>query len=176
MFERSLILNIKRLKVYSRQNKRRKIVGEEIFRHKLLELKIHYQRQKVIKYYIVDFFLPKRNLIVEIDGLYHSQTREYDEDRQKFLTNQGYVVLRFTDEQVRNDVKSCIEQILREEETEEKYKDCKTRLKNLHYVKPKLKYKKVKRLETRTLYGFGEVKKNYNFSCQKRYSKVYNYY
>jgi very-short-patch-repair endonuclease len=124
----------KELKIFSRQNKNKKIYAEDLFRKKLHELKIHYQRQKVIRRYIVDFYFPKRNLIVEIDGLYHAGTREYDRDRQKYLEKIGYIVLRFSDAQVENDILFCIEQILCETESSEKYRKCKERLKEINTI------------------------------------------
>ena len=67
---------IKELKKFARQNKRKYIHGEEYLRKLLFEYRLHYQRQKVIGRFIVDFYFPKRRLIVEVDGLYHSHNKE----------------------------------------------------------------------------------------------------
>lgn len=123
---------ISELRKFSKRNKNRDVPGENILRKALLGFKIHYQRQKVIVKYIVDFYLPKRNLIIEVDGAYHAGCKEYDEMRQKDLERYGFKVLRFTDYQVENDINFCIEQILLESETRKKYKFCKVLLKNLN--------------------------------------------
>ena len=60
------------------------------------------RRQYIIGKYIVDFFFRKSRLIVEIDGEYH-QTEEQimqDKSRQEWLEQQGYEVIRFTNEEI----------------------------------------------------------------------------
>lgn len=129
---------IKRLKGYARANKRKRNKGEDAFRSLLMKYRIHYQRQKVIGKFIVDFYLPKRKLIVEIDGDYHRHNQEYDEYRQKWLQKQGFFLLRFTDLQVETQPEFCIEQILHEAETKAKYRWCKQKLASINASK---KYK-----------------------------------
>ena len=53
-------------------------------------------------YYIVDFYIPSANLIIEIDGAYHRETRQVVRDmyREKALLLAGYNVLRFNNEDV----------------------------------------------------------------------------
>jgi very-short-patch-repair endonuclease len=54
-------------------------------------------RQKPIDNYIVDFYIPKLKLVIEIDGESHIKKREidYDEKRTKALESYGLKVLRF---------------------------------------------------------------------------------
>lgn len=72
-------------------------------------------RQKVILPYIVDFWFPKADLIVEIDGKYHERQREYDEKRTKFILSRNKykntLFLRFTNEQIFSDIKKVIREL-----------------------------------------------------------------
>jgi len=56
-----------------------------------------FHRQKPIGNYIVDFYCPELELVLEIDGMSHYQKYEYDQKRQKDLENLGLFVLRFTE-------------------------------------------------------------------------------
>ena len=61
-----------------------------------------FYRQKIIGNYIVDFFCPKYNLVIEVDGGQHySDTMlEADKQRETALKNLGMKVLRFTNADV----------------------------------------------------------------------------
>jgi len=61
-----------------------------------------FRRQHPIGNYIVDFFCHKIKLVIEIDGSVHNKedVKENDETRQKDLENLGYYVIRFTNQQV----------------------------------------------------------------------------
>ena len=59
-------------------------------------------RQHIIGDYIVDFLFRRSRLIVEIDGGYHftEEQQLYDTIRQEWLENQGFKVIRFTNQEV----------------------------------------------------------------------------
>lgn len=65
-------------------------------------LKTSFKRQCVILDYIADFYSPTSNLIIEVDGGYHKrdEQQKLDEVREKKLKEQGYRLLRFTNEQI----------------------------------------------------------------------------
>ena len=67
-----------------------------------------FKRQKPIGNYIVDFFAPKLNLVVEIDGITHDYKLEKDEVRQEFLQSISLTVLRFRDSHVKNNLDGVI--------------------------------------------------------------------
>ena len=71
--------------------------------------------QYVIGPYIVDFFFRSSLLIVELDGKYHftKQQQEADAIRQTWLEQQGYKVLRFTNEAILFDTAKTIATIKR---------------------------------------------------------------
>jgi very-short-patch-repair endonuclease len=76
-------------------------------------LGLTFRRQRPILQYIVDFVCLKLKLVIEVDGYSHeiSENQEKDVLRQKDLENSGFVVLRFKDEEVLNDMKNVIERI-----------------------------------------------------------------
>src|SRR5580765_2017448 len=54
-----------------------------------------FRRQFPIGPYFADFCCIKSRLIVEVDGMHHTQMREDDANRTEYLVSQGYLVLRF---------------------------------------------------------------------------------
>ncbi|MDD5039414.1 MAG: endonuclease domain-containing protein [Dehalococcoidales bacterium] len=79
-----------------------------------------FYRQKPIGDYIVDFFCPKANLIIEVDGSQHfvDETIEYDRIREEYVSSLGLKVLRFTNAEVLKNIEGVVEHI--EEEMSEK--------------------------------------------------------
>ena len=74
-----------------------------------------FYRQKPIGNYIVDFYAPTVQLIIELDGSHHfdlAQARR-DKQRTEFLEQQGLMVLRFDDRQVLTETQSVVEEIFR---------------------------------------------------------------
>lgn len=72
----------------------------EMLRGKNLDAK--FRRQHIIGDYIVDFVCLDKQLVVELDGGYHSDPEQQELDRQRtnFLQSKGFSVLRFTNEEV----------------------------------------------------------------------------
>jgi very-short-patch-repair endonuclease len=76
-------------------------------------LGVQFYRQKTIGNYIVDFYAPAANLVVEVDGAHHfalSQAK-YDKRRSEYLQQQGLTVLRFDDRQVLLQIDSVVQAI-----------------------------------------------------------------
>ncbi len=61
-----------------------------------------FRRQQSIDRYIVDFYCPSEQLIVELDGSVHDDLprNQYDHARQKHLESLGFTVVRFANEMV----------------------------------------------------------------------------
>tara|TARA_R110000868_G_scaffold304437_7_gene565046 strand:+ start:18218 stop:18616 length:399 start_codon:yes stop_codon:yes gene_type:complete len=61
-----------------------------------------FKRQRPVLNYITDFMCQELKLVIEVDGSSHNQleVRLNDLKRQKELENFGFTVLRFTDEEV----------------------------------------------------------------------------
>ena len=70
-------------------------------------------RQRPINHYIVDFYCPKLKLVIEVDGDSHftSEAQEYDRKRTEILQGYGLKVVRFTNEQVKNNFEGVCQTI-----------------------------------------------------------------
>jgi len=72
-----------------------------------------FYRQKIIGKYIVDFYCPKANLVIELDGGQHySETGQAkDRTRDDGLREMGIKVLRFSDRDVFENIGGVMEGI-----------------------------------------------------------------
>ena len=72
-----------------------------------------FHRQFVIDRYIVDFYCAEANLIVELDGAQHYEgdAPKYDAERDRFLQDLGYRVLRYTDLELNRNFRGVCEDI-----------------------------------------------------------------
>lgn len=70
-----------------------------------------FRRQHSISKYIVDFYCPERKLIIEIDGSQHIENA-YDAQRDEYLNNLGFKVLRFWDNDVSNNLDGILLKII----------------------------------------------------------------
>lgn len=79
----------------------------------LADFKYKVLRQKPIDNYIVDFYIPKLKLIIEIDGASHftEDGLDYDHIRTAVLESYNLIILRFTNNEVLHDFKSVCEVI-----------------------------------------------------------------
>lgn len=78
------------------------------------QLGVHCYRQKPLGKYIVDFYLPKPKLVIEMDGSQHSDDpvqRHADQIRDAWLRSQGLRVLRFDDRQALTETEAVLEVI-----------------------------------------------------------------
>jgi very-short-patch-repair endonuclease len=98
------------------KEKSRKLRKEGTFAEALLwnELKgrktkgYQFTRQKPIGPFIVDFYCSKLKLVIEVDGLTHIEKEEYDIKRQNYLESMGLKLLRFFDNDVRQNMEGVI--------------------------------------------------------------------
>ncbi|WP_457271086.1 leucine--tRNA ligase [Pedobacter sp. UYEF25] len=72
-----------------------------------------FRQQHLIDDYIFDFVCLSKKLVVEVDGKIHDTQIEADEARTKILNESGFSVIRFTNEEVLNNVEKVL-QTLRE--------------------------------------------------------------
>ena len=82
-----------------------------------------FNRQRPVLNYIADFMCKNLLLIIEVDGLYHSNEEVYNKDiiRQQNLENNGYKVVRFLNNEVLRDLQNvirCLEITIEEREIE----------------------------------------------------------
>ncbi len=73
-----------------------------------------FRRQHAFEDYIVDFICLKQRIVIEVDGGYHEQQQEYDALRTEFLQSLGYRVLRFTNNEVVQNLEVVLQTIKQE--------------------------------------------------------------
>ena len=80
----------------------------------LKHLRYTVNRQKVIGEYIVDFCIPSKKLIIELDGSQHFEPEavEYDKRRDAYLASRGYVVLRYMNTEINKNFEGVCMDIL----------------------------------------------------------------
>ena len=71
---------------------------------------VRFKRQHPILYFIADFYCHKAKLIIEVDGDYHNLPEQYmyDKNRDEELEEFGLKVMRFTNDQVLNDIENVL--------------------------------------------------------------------
>jgi very-short-patch-repair endonuclease len=69
-----------------------------------------FRRQRPVLQYIADFFCKELMLIIEIDGITHDNEISHSKDiqREERLTQAGFKIIRFTDEEVLNNMSGVI--------------------------------------------------------------------
>ena len=67
-----------------------------------------FRRQQIIDRFIVDFYCHSKALVVEVDGDIHDQQKDYDAERDNYLIDRGFTILRFTNEEVKDDLATVL--------------------------------------------------------------------
>ncbi|MGH7875199.1 MAG: endonuclease domain-containing protein [Candidatus Binatia bacterium] len=70
-----------------------------------------FRRQQSLGNFIVDFVCLERRLIIEVDGGQHAEQVNYDTDRDGWLRDQGFAILRFWNNDVLKNIDSVMEVI-----------------------------------------------------------------
>jgi very-short-patch-repair endonuclease len=73
------------------------------------QIGINFRRQQVIDGFIVDFYCHTAALVIEVDGPVHEL--EYDAERDHILTSRGLTILRFTNDQITQQIGVVLFQI-----------------------------------------------------------------
>ncbi len=79
----------------------------------LKKLPITVNRQKVIGRYIVDFYCAEAQIVIELDGSQHyeSKAKKRDADRDAYLASMGITVLRYTNFDIKRNFKAVCDDI-----------------------------------------------------------------
>ena len=103
------------LRDFARKNRKRMTLAEEYIWNEVRakKLGVTFRRQYPIADFIADFVCLQKRLVIEIDGGYHETTEQQqaDENRTTVLTRLGYRILRYTNQEVLNDLSSVINDI-----------------------------------------------------------------
>jgi len=75
---------------------------------------IRFRRQVSIGKYVVDFYCPKRKLVIEIDGESHFTeiAKQYDVARKKYFEGLGLHEIRFLNSDIYSSLPGVLEEIL----------------------------------------------------------------
>ena len=103
------------LKHFAEENRNHPTAAESLLWHHLSNNKIglHFRRQHIIGCYIADFVCLKKNLIIEVDGGYHSQQKQVINDylRTQDLNDIGFTVMRFRNEDIESELSDVLDKI-----------------------------------------------------------------
>ena len=103
------------LKRYAYKNRYNQTEAEQNLWYHLSgnHLGLHFRRQHIIGCYIADFICVKRNLIIEIDGGYHSQEEQKIKDylRTEDLEKMGFEVMRFSNDEIFRNLPEVLDKI-----------------------------------------------------------------
>jgi len=92
------------LRVYARENRKNATLAEQYLWEHLRNgvMGVDFLRQHIIGDYIADFASRHVGLILEVDGGYHSERQQQEEDvlREQTLEQMGFHVMRFSNEEV----------------------------------------------------------------------------
>jgi len=105
-----------RLKQISRHLRSNMTDAEKLLWSKLRAKQLkgrQFYRQRIIGDYIVDFYCPQANLIIELDGGQHytDEGIKKDKMRDNYIREQGYKILRFSDREIFENLEGVIERI-----------------------------------------------------------------
>ena len=99
----------KKLTPYAKKLRKNMTVEERKLWYDFLRgYKVRFLRQKVILNYIVDFYCAKASLVIEIDGgqHYENEAALKDKLRDEELGKLGYKILRFSNQDIKNNFES----------------------------------------------------------------------
>ena len=106
-----------KLRRYARELRKKGTFAEVILWKNIQRKAINgyeFHRQVPIDKYIVDFYCHELKLAIEIDGISHDNKFKYDQKRQRSLEELGVKIIRFLDEDVREETNSVLEALNRE--------------------------------------------------------------
>ncbi|WP_229827329.1 endonuclease domain-containing protein [Undibacterium macrobrachii] len=78
------------------------------------QLGVKFRRQHPFLNYVLDFVCLELKLVVELDGSQHAEAIPYDNERTMRLNDAGYVVPRFWNNQVLEELENVVEEIYRQ--------------------------------------------------------------
>ncbi|TAE27337.1 MAG: endonuclease domain-containing protein [Cytophagales bacterium] len=110
------IFNKSSMKSIRRELRQTATEAEEVLWEQLRERRfigLKFKRQVSIGNFVVDFYCPSHELVVEIDGSVHDDVavRENDELRQQALESLGLTVIRITNDEVGSDMEAVLEKL-----------------------------------------------------------------
>ena len=107
----------KKLTALARENRKQPTVAESKLWYQLLRMRnlsaYKFTRQKTLANFIVDFYCAELRLAIEIDGDSHAGSFVYDSERTMILSNLGITVVRYTNDDVLNNLQGVYVDLIR---------------------------------------------------------------
>ena len=75
---------------------------------------LKFRRQQPIENYIVDFVSFEKRLVIELDGGQHATVKQKDIERDRYLLDNGFRVIRFWNNEVLGNIDGVLEVIRQE--------------------------------------------------------------
>ena len=104
------------LRAFAWENRKNATLAEQyLWEHlRAKALGVDFLRQHIIGDYIVDFVSRHGGLVIEVDGGYHSEPRQAEDDelRTQRLEQLGFHVLRFSNEEILENIEDVENRIL----------------------------------------------------------------
>lgn len=106
-------------KLRREQTDAEKLLWEKLRNRNFLDLKftrqhpIYYFKDDMKKFFIADFFCNELKLIIELDGKIHENQEDYDEAREEILYTKKMVILRFRNEEIKENINTALIKIKR---------------------------------------------------------------
>jgi very-short-patch-repair endonuclease len=116
----------KNLQIFARENRNNATKAEACLWKYVLRAGMMkgygFRRQRPVLQFIADFLCKELMLVIEVDGYTHQfeETIKKDKLKQEKLKNAGFVVLRFSDDDVLNNIENVRQAILFTVETQER--------------------------------------------------------
>ena len=103
------------LRGFARENRKKQTFAETyLWEHiRQEQLEVDFRRQHIISDYIVDFVCLDKMLVIEVDGAYHAERKQMEDDevRTAHLEQLGFRVIRFKNEDVLFNIKGVLVKI-----------------------------------------------------------------
>ena len=108
----------RRAKVVVARELRRRMTPEEAILWEELRSrrfrKFKFRRQVPVGRFIADFLCLSLHLIIEVDGEIHDDQQEHDREREEYLRECGYRVIRFCNEEVHKNLLGVLSRLEQE--------------------------------------------------------------
>jgi very-short-patch-repair endonuclease len=73
---------------------------------------LDFDRQKIVGNYIVDFYCPNYQVVVEVDGSSHDNKQEYDAQRDEYLNSLGLTVIHIKVQDIKHNLRQTMNWLL----------------------------------------------------------------
>nr|WP_314900209.1 DUF559 domain-containing protein [uncultured Deefgea sp.] len=98
---------------FARELRHKATEAEKLLWHRLRADQVghKFRRQFSLDHYIVDFICLEARLVIELDGGQHMELQDEDAVRDRYLSEQGFKVLRYWNHQILTEIDAVLADI-----------------------------------------------------------------